>query len=195
MISYTVHLKHYKKSFDEALETLKNINKPTAQQNIKIRALNNVLKIRPGRPLPGKIYTYIYNAVGKKKMPYYDRYPLTLVLSVNHKKKTFFGLNLHYLDDKMRSQFIKVIIARSYDKSKDRVITASILSRLLGMAKRMYKECIKQYRIENVLRLAFREISPSILEEINTIDDNTFINRKAIEVHRISRKRIRNITK
>ena len=39
----------------------------------------------------------------------------------------------------------------------------------------MYRNCIKQYRLENVLRLQLREISPMILEEINKINDRTFI--------------------
>ena len=91
----------------------------------------------------------------------------------------------------MRERFVNYLLKRSYDVAKDRIITVSLLGKLIGMSRRIYRECIKQYRLENVLRLAFREIPPLVLNEINNVNDNTFINRKLIEVHKISNKKIK----
>ena len=49
---------------------------------------------------PGKMYFFYYNPKFKETLPYYDQFPLVLPFA-----KTpggFMGLNLHYLDYKMR---------------------------------------------------------------------------------------------
>ncbi len=175
MINYTAHLKHYKKSFDDALEILKKVEKPTLNDKNKIDKINRALYFR-NYFLSGKVYTYDYNALGKKRLPYYDRYPLVLVLAVYKRKHTFVGLNLHYLNVKQRELLTEMIIKRRYNLSTDRVYVKFISDTLRGLSKMIYNKCVKMYRMDRVIGLP-REISPMLLEEINNVNDNTFINK------------------
>jgi len=56
------------------------------------------------RVFPGHLYFFKYEAK-TKTLPYYDKYPLTYVLSVNGSE--FYGANLHYLKPKRRQIIIK----------------------------------------------------------------------------------------
>ena len=184
MITYTIHLNHYKKSFDSVLETLKGLKHPTSNDTAKMERIRNSLKFKSGYPYPGKVYTFDYNAIGKQTLPYYDRYPLVLVLSINRYNRTFFGLNFHYLSVKLRKQFVKILIEKKYNQGSDKVYTTNLKAALMGIAKPMYNKCIKQYRVDKI-RGILREISPMLLEEVNTVNDNTFIKRNANYVQSI----------
>ena len=47
---------------------------------------------------PGDMVMYTYNPKLKETLPYYDTFPLTIV--VGPAKKGFYGINLHYLPPK-----------------------------------------------------------------------------------------------
>jgi len=192
MINYFTHLRHYKKPFDSALETLKSLKNPTQDDSLRILALENALKVRTNYPVIGRVYTYIYDAIAKKTLPYYDRYPLVLVTSVNIKAHTFFGMNLHYLGYGNRKHLINLILKKLYHKTYDRIMTENFDAVLVGRYHMMYRQAIKQYRFSKVLRLQLREISPILLTEINKVNDETFIHQVLAQVHRISNNKIMN---
>lgn len=56
------------------------------------------------RLLPGRMYLMRYDPVGKRTLPYYDRFPLIFVMEVG--EDYFVGLNLHYLPPFYRAQFM-----------------------------------------------------------------------------------------
>ena len=67
-----------------------------------------VLKGNPAqlttRLMPGKMYMYIYDPLHKDKIPYFDRFPCTLLY-----KRTisgFSGINFHYLPYQMRMHLL-----------------------------------------------------------------------------------------
>lgn len=192
MINYSIHLLHFKKSFQSALESLKNIEKKSLIELKKIKVLENSLKSNIIVPKIGKVYSFIYDAMGKKELSYYDRYPLVLITSINRRLGVFHGLNFHYLNTKLRTYFIQYLMDKKYNFNIDRITSNNLHKVLFGIPKRMYKVCIKQYRFANVLRLEFKEISPLILNEINNINDNTFMYKATKDVHIISRKRVLN---
>lgn len=175
MISYSAHLRHYKKSFDSALKAMKDLKTPTVEDRNKINKLQKSLSFK-NLIISGKVYTFDYNALGKRILPYYDRYPLVLVILVNRKKHTFMGLNLHYLTVEQRNTLIKLIMKTNYNSVTDRIITKYISVILRGLPKMMYNKCLKQYRMDRIIGIS-REISPLLLEEINNVNDNTFINK------------------
>ena len=210
MISYKSHLRHYKKRFDSALSTLELIaekakndvkkvdesenkkkkkpKKLTEKQVSRLVLLRNVLKKRNALPRPGKVYTFIYHPVAKKTLPFYDVYPLTLITSVDIKKKTFIGINFHYVSPGVRRKFYNLFVLKYYSKGMDRLVVSGLVKRLKGSLKSVYRNCIKQYRFENVLRLQMLEISPLLLNEINKVNDETFVRKKIAEVHRLARR-------
>jgi exonuclease I len=46
--------------------------------------------------LPGRMYCYVYDAKWKKKLPYWDMFPL--VIPIEYYNNGFLGCNWHYLD-------------------------------------------------------------------------------------------------
>lgn len=67
-----------------------------------------VLKGNPSqlttRLMVGKMYMFIYDPVHKKELPYFDRFPCTLLYS--RSTNGFSGLNFHYLPYQMRIQLL-----------------------------------------------------------------------------------------
>ena len=53
---------------------------------------------------PGDMVMYTYNPKLKDVLPYYDAFPLTIV--VGPAKDGFYGINLHYLPPKVRAIFL-----------------------------------------------------------------------------------------
>jgi len=54
--------------------------------------------------LPGKMYMYIYDPIYKAQIPYFDRFPCTLLYS--RSTHGFSGINFHYLPYQMRIQLL-----------------------------------------------------------------------------------------
>ena len=68
------------------------------------------LKGRPttaASPL-GKMYMYIYDAKHKDKLPYYDAFPLVIMLGPA--ERGFYGLNLHYLPPVVRAKLLDAVL-------------------------------------------------------------------------------------
>ena len=68
------------------------------------------LKGRPttaASPL-GKMYMYIYDAKHKDKLPYYDAFPLVIMLGPA--ERGFYGLNLHYLPPVLRAKLLDAVL-------------------------------------------------------------------------------------
>jgi hypothetical protein len=66
------------------------------------------------RLTPGKMYTFGYDAKHKKTLPYWDKFPLIIVLDVH--KDGFLGLNFHYISPIEREKFLRQLLKYSTEK-------------------------------------------------------------------------------
>lgn len=93
----------------------------------------------------GKLYFFYYDPKTKSDLPYYDRFPLVLVL--DKQEDGFLGLNLHYLPMRYRVAFLdKLMDYAVVDGNKD--IERMRVSYDILNASRRYKEfkpCLKKY--------------------------------------------------
>lgn len=93
----------------------------------------------------GKLYFFYYDPKTKNDLPYYDRFPLVLVL--DKQEDGFLGLNLHYLPMRYRVAFLdKLMDYAVVDGNKD--IERMRVSYDILSASRRYKEfkpCLKKY--------------------------------------------------
>ena len=85
-----------KKWFQKKVRELGTVSR---EKVLKDDALDKV-----GRTLAGNMYMYFYDPKFKETLPYYDRFPLTIMLEPA--KGGFYGLNLHYLNYKPRALFL-----------------------------------------------------------------------------------------
>ena len=67
----------------------------------------NVLKRRVDL---GDLFCYYYNPKYRKTLPYYDMFPMIMLLSAE--KETFLGINFHYLRPKWRAILLDKITAK-----------------------------------------------------------------------------------
>ena len=93
----------------------------------------------------GGLYCYYYDPKTKDDLPYYDRFPLVLILE--RYNDGFLGLNLHYLPVKYRIAFLdKLMGYASYDDN-DEVRRMRVTYDILNASRRFreFKPCIKRY--------------------------------------------------
>jgi hypothetical protein len=107
----------------------------------------------------GKMYTFRYLPIGRDKLPYYDTFPLIMVL--DFKKDSILGINLHYLPHKQRAilfgRLLDIRTNSKFDKTTRIKMTYDILK---GYSRfRFFKPCIKRYKT-NRIRTKFLFIEP-----------------------------------
>ena len=66
---------------------------------------------RANRPFYGKLNMFIYDPKFKKKLPYYDKYPLTYVVRTDN--DGFLGCNLHYVRLTERDELARSLLNNS----------------------------------------------------------------------------------
>jgi len=118
---------------------------PSRNALLKDSALDPVSK-----QIAGNMYMYFYDPKHKKTLPYYDRFPLTIMLQPV--KGGFQGLNLHYLQPDIRAKFLDELMKLAPSKVKNNSRLTKLRYDLL-QSTRKYKEfrpCFKTYLTSQV---------------------------------------------
>ena len=95
-------------------DKIKEFGTPGAQQLIRDGKRDN-------RPFYGKLNMFFYDPKHKKKLPYYDTFPLVLPLETYN--DGFLGLNLHYLPIPLRIKLLDGLV--DYTNSEDFTATTT----------------------------------------------------------------------
>jgi len=128
--------------FMDKLSDLKNINR------------NNILKddnlILKNKPRIGSMYMYFYDPKTKDSLPYYDRFPL--IIMVESAPGGFYGLNLHYIPPVLRAKLLDQLILNTNNKRFDDTTKMKInYSMLTSIRKlRWYEPCFKRYLFKHI---------------------------------------------
>lgn len=115
----------------------------------------------------GKMFFYGYDPKTKDTLPYYDIFPL--IIMVKGLKDGWHGLNLHYLPPKQRQILILRLMENMSDTRLDNNTRLKINYQLLkGVSKyRYFKPCFKRYLISHtkstVRPVPFRHWTKAIL--------------------------------
>ena len=98
----------------------------------------------------GSMFMYFYDPKHKKKLPYYDRFPLTI--PVEPAEGGFRGINLHYLPPVLRAKFLDALLNvtnnKKYDESTKFRLTYELLNGTRNL--RYFKPCFKHYLLSQV---------------------------------------------
>jgi hypothetical protein len=99
---------------------------------------------------PGDMVMYTYDPKLKKTLPYYDTFPLTIV--VGPAKDGFYGINLHYLPPKVRAIFLDKLNDTASNQKYNKTTRFRITYNLLKATKnyKYFKPCFKHYLTSNV---------------------------------------------
>jgi hypothetical protein len=100
---------------------------------------------RTSQNIRGNMYMYFYDPKYKETLPYYDRFPLTIM--IDGAPGGFYGLNLHYLNYNTRAAFLDELMALGPEKSTESSRLTKIRYNLLtGVRKfKEFKPCFKHY--------------------------------------------------
>jgi hypothetical protein len=108
--------------------------------------------------LIGKLFFYEYDAKWKDTLPYWDRFPL--VIPIERYDDGFLGLNLHYLEPRLRvALFANLLDFATNDKFNANTKIIMSYRLLKGVAKyRLFKPCVHRY-LTNHIRSRFVKIN------------------------------------
>ena len=100
---------------------------------------------RTSQNIRGNMYMYFYDPKHKETLPYYDRFPLTIM--IDGAPGGFYGLNLHYLNYNTRARFLDELMSLGPEKSTESSRLTKIRYNLLtGVRKfKEFKPCFKHY--------------------------------------------------
>jgi len=103
-----------------------------------------------GKQIPGGMFMFFYDPKTKDTLPYYDSFPLTII--VDKAPGGFTGLNLHYLPMVLRAKFLDALMEitddKKYDDNTKFNLSYSMLKRATSM--KYFKPCFKRYLMSNV---------------------------------------------
>lgn len=106
--------------------------------------------LRVEKPLPGRMYMYFYDPKHKETLPYYDRFPL--IILVDKAEGGFRGLNLHYLPPTLRAKFFDKLTEFTNNKKYNETTRFRLKYNFLKGASKLkeFKPCFKRYLTSNV---------------------------------------------
>jgi hypothetical protein len=139
----------------------------------------------------GELYLFQYSPKHKDTLPYYDRYPLSLIIGAS--SNGFLGLNLHYLRPTQRAQFMKNLYKfEEYSEENDSKIINVSYSDLVGnIALRYYKPCIKRYLLDHIIVNPFYRVPRDEWNMTIFLPTQRFIKETETNVWRESAKLIK----
>jgi hypothetical protein len=118
---------------------------------INRKALLNDDKVQQrSKAILGNMYMFAYDPKFKEELPYYDRFPLVLV--IGPAPGGFLGLNLHYLHPKIRAKFLDKLLGTISDDKLTERTRLKIRYSLLVSAKRLreFAPCLKHYLTDHM---------------------------------------------
>lgn len=99
--------------------------------------LKDDIVTKTNKPMPGEMIMYFYDPKTKASLPYYDMFPL--VILVDKAPGGWYGMNLHYLHPLVRARFLDRLMDTASDKRYDEDTRLKINYQMLKTAAR-YKQ-------------------------------------------------------
>ena len=167
------------KSTEWYRDKIKEFGKPGAMDLIRDGKRNN-------KPFYGRLNMFFYDPKLKKKLPYYDTFPL--VLPLEPYADGFLGINFHYLPMTLRLKLLDTVVDFSnntkFDESTRLAVDYSKLKKLS-----IIKPTLKRYLAGRV-KTQFRRIDADEFTVAALLPVQRFKKASASEVYADSRKMI-----
>ena len=141
-----------------------------------------------GRRIIGSMQMFFYDPKFKQTLPYYDTFPLVIV--IKPAKGGFLGLNLHYLPPTLRAKFLDALMDNVTSKKRDNA-KFDLTVRLLASASKLkyYEPCIKHY-LNAQVKSKFAEVKAPEWEIATFLPTAQFQKATQTKVYADSRKMI-----
>ena len=125
-----------------------------------LMAEDEVKLVNRQNPLIGSMNMFFYDPKHKETLPYYDRFPLAII--IGPAEKGFYGLNLHYLPVALRAKFLDALLEITNNDKYDDSTRFNLTYKTLQAASkfRYFKPCLKHYLTQHVKSRLARVSAP-----------------------------------
>jgi hypothetical protein len=176
-------IKNTKESREWFIKSLKDIRSNVSQKAL----LRDAALIRRKKPLIGRMFMFFYDPKTKDQMPYYDEFPL--ILMVGPAPGGFYGLNLHYLSPHLRAilfdKLMEHMTNNKYDEDTKIHITYNML--LNTRSLRLFEPCFKRYLFTHI-RSATTEVPAKEWEIALFMPTDSFVGQSRQKIWNETRK-------
>ena len=138
------------------------------------------------RPFFGRLNMFFYDPKLKKKLPYYDRFPL--VLPLEKYNDGFLGINLHYLPIPLRMKLLDRLVDFSNNTKFDESTRLNVSYQNLKRV-RLIRPTIKRY-LAGKVKSRFRRVDADEFTVATLLPVQRFSKASESEVWKDSRKMI-----
>lgn len=137
----------------------------------------------------GEMFMFFYDPKHKETLPYYDTFPLTII--VDFAQGGFYGLNLHYLPMTLRAKFLDALLETTTNKRYDESTRFKMNYKMLKKSSTMkhFSPCFKHYLTSNV-RGNFAKVEPPEWEIATFLPTANFKKSSMSNVYKDSRRMI-----
>ena len=176
----TPRTKESREWFMNKAKTMRGINRENLMQEDPLT--------RSSRRNIGSMQMFYYDPKHKETLPYYDRFPLSII--IKPAKGGFLGMNLHYLPPILRAQFLDALMDNVTSKNSEDA-KFKITTRLLAGTSELeyYKPCIKHYLTAHV-KSKFAEVKAPEWEIATFLPTAIFEKASKQKIYSDSRKKI-----
>ncbi len=138
----------------------------------------------------GRMYSFFYDPKHKKTLPYYDMFPLVIVIGPKG-NDGFLGMNLHYLPPVLRARLMDNLYQTLNNNNFNDTTRLQINYELLSGASRFryFKPCVKHYLFEHV-RSKYLQIEPRFWDIALMLPTEQFVKADASDVWDMSRSKV-----
>jgi hypothetical protein len=145
---------------------------------------------KTNRQIVGNMYMFFYDPKTKDTLPYYDKFPLAII--VGPAPGGFHGLNLHYLPPTLRARFLDELLDITNNKKYDESTRIQASYALLKRAQRFkyFQPCFKHY-LGSQVKSQFALVDPPEWEIATFLPTADWEKASASQVYKDSRRMIR----
>jgi hypothetical protein len=138
----TPRTKESREWFRKKASSLRRLNRESLMKEEPLKQTN--------QEIIGSMYMFFYDPKHKETLPYYDKFPLVVV--VGPAEGGFYGLNLHYLPPILRAKMLDALMEITTNSKFNDSTRFKMSYELLAKTAKLkyFKPCFKHYLNEHV---------------------------------------------
>ena len=170
--------------FRKRVRTINRVNRLDLMDAEELKLVNRQ------NPLIGSMNMFFYDPKHKDTLPYYDRFPLAII--VGPAEKGFYGLNLHYLPNTLRAKLLDALLENTTNTKYDESTRFQISYEMLMKASKTkyFAPCFKHYLTQHVKSRLARVSAPE-WEIATFLPTASWSGANSSQIHRDSRNKIK----
>lgn len=140
--------------FRKKAQQMRRPNRSELLQDEQLKLVNRQ------QPLIGSMNMFFYDPKTKDTLPFYDRFPLAII--VGPAEKGFYGLNLHYLPPVLRAKLLDALLEITNNNKYDESTRFNMSYKMLMSSSKLkyFKPCFKHYLTQHVKSRLARVAAP-----------------------------------